>query len=181
MTLQNGPADERRNARWNRLSHIAMAVGFGMLVAANVLLSFVFSGFFDVATLTDPQGNTVVAPTATEEITVWLDPTSTAPTATEETAPTAEPAPTEEPAPTTEPALTEEPAPTAKPPPTEEAAPTTEPAQDTDADGMLPTLGSGPGRDATSLRQYVALGFLALSGFALIGTTLLVRRRVSGA
>ncbi len=154
MTLQNGPADERRNAFWNQLSLIAMAVGFGMLIAANVLLSLVFSGFFDGATLTDPQGNTVVAPTATVE-----------------PSPTTEPPPTAEPAPT----ATEEPAPTAEP------APTTEPPQDTDADGMLPTLGSGPGRDATSLRQYVALGFLALSGFALIGTTLLVRRRVSGA
>ena len=59
---------------------------------------------------------------------------------------------------------------------TAEAAPTAEPAQDTGADGMLPTLGSGPGRDATILRQYIALGLLALSGFALLGTALLVRR-----
>ena len=144
MTLQNGQADERRNAHWNRLAPIAVAVGFGMLVATNVLLSLVFSGFFDDTTLTDVQGKTMVAPTATEEVTVWLTSTSTAPTATEE------------------------------------AAPTARPTQDTGDDGMLPTLGRGPGGDATSLPQYIALGLLALSGFALIATTLLVRRRVIG-
>jgi hypothetical protein len=144
MTLQNGQADERRNARWNRFSVIAMAVGFGMLVAANVLLSLVFSGFFDGTTLTDVRGSTMVAPTATAEVIVRLTPTSTVPTATEE------------------------------------AAPTAEPTQDAGADGMLPALGRGPGGGTTSLRQYLALGFLALSGFALLGTTLLVRRRVSG-
>ena len=94
------------------------------------------------STLTDPQGNTTLAPTANGEVTVRLNPTSTAPTATAE------------------------------------AATTAEPAQDTGTVGVLPALGSGPDRDATSPRQYLALGFLALSGFALLGTALLVRRRV---
>ncbi len=142
MTLQNGQANERRDTRWNRLSLIAMAVVFGILVSANVFLSLVFGGFFSGTTLTDPQGNTMVAPTATGEVTVRLNPTSTAPTATEE------------------------------------AAPTAEPMQDTGANGLLPTMGSGPGKGVTNLRQYIAVGFLALSGFALVGTALLVRRRV---
>ena len=146
MILQNGQADERRNARWNRLSIIAMAVVFGILVSANVFLSLVFGGFFSGTTLTDPQGNTMVAPAATEEVTVRPNPTSPAPTATEEAAPT--------------------------------AAPTAEPTQDTGAKGLLPTMGSGPGKGVTSLRQYIAVGFLALSGFALVATALLVRRRV---
>ena len=92
-------------------------------------------------TLTDPRGSTTVAPAANGEVTVRLNSTSTAPTATEE------------------------------------AATTAEPAQDTDDGGVLPALGSGPGRDTTSPRQYLAPGFLALSGFALLGAAVLVRRR----
>ena len=68
MTLQNGQADERRNARWNRLSLIVMAIVFGILISANVLLSLVFSGFLSGTTLTDSQGNMMVAPTATSSL-----------------------------------------------------------------------------------------------------------------
>ncbi len=167
MALQNSQADEQRNSRWDRLSLVAMAVVFGILVSANVLLSLIFSGVFSGTTLTDPQGNIIVAPTATVEITA--EPT-VAPTGEPTVEPTA--APTAEPtaAPTAEPTA----APSAEP----TAAPTAEPTQDTGAKGLLPTMGSGPGKGVTSLRQYIAVGFLALSGFALVGTALLVRRRV---
>ncbi len=46
MTLHVDGGDQRRNARWNRLSLIAMAVGVGMLVSAVVLFGLVLGGSF---------------------------------------------------------------------------------------------------------------------------------------
>ncbi len=46
MTFHVDGGDERRNARWNRLSLIAMVFGVGMLVSAAILLSLVLGGYF---------------------------------------------------------------------------------------------------------------------------------------
>ena len=46
MTFPVDGGDQRRNARWNQLSLIALTVGVGMLVSAAVLFSLVLGGFF---------------------------------------------------------------------------------------------------------------------------------------
>ena len=81
MTL---PVDGRRDARWNRLSLIAMVAGVGMLVSAAILLSLVLGGFFsgsdfegpgDAVAFGDPDAVQIPQPSPT----VAVDPPSDSP------------------------------------------------------------------------------------------------------